>query len=97
MTDDIPPTTLSGSHTTTSSSDVRITDKLNMHLNTPTPTAVSFHNNTVNQDRPPSLSDVPTLQIWKAVTHADSNGTRVPTIIKKVMFRYISGDPMYLI
>ena len=44
---------------------------------------------------PLSISDVPTLQVGQAVTRIDSNGTRVPAIISKVIIWFISGDPVY--
>ena len=63
------PTTPSGSCTTTSSSDVCITDKMNTRTTNSPPTAVSFPTHTPNQDTPPSIYPVPTLQVRKYVTH----------------------------
>ena len=85
MADVVPPPTPCGLLTTTSSSDVRITDKTNMHLPNFLPTAVSFPTQTEKQDTPPSLSAVTTLQVGQSVTHIESDGTWVPTITKKVM------------
>ena len=95
MADVLPPPTPGGSRTTTYTPGVCITEKINMHpINFP-PTAVSFTTNTAKQYKPPSLSPVPTLQVGKYVTHVDSNGTRIPSIITKVMVCAISGDPVY--
>ena len=68
-----------------------------MHLMNYPPTAVYFPTQKVKQDKPPSLSILPNLQFVKSVTHVDSNGTWVPSIITQVMVFAISGDPMYLI
>ena len=97
LDDVVPPPTPGGYLTTTSYSDVCITDKINMHLTNYPPTAVYFPTQTVKQDKPPSLSIFPNLQFVKSVTHVDSNGTWVPSIITQVMVFAISGDPMYLI
>ena len=68
-----------------------------MHLPNYPPTAVYFPTQKLKQDKPPSLSIFPNLQFVKSVTHVDSNGTWVPSIITQVMVFSISGDPMYLI
>ena len=94
MVDDVPPTILGGYLTKTSSYDACITDKLNMHPALFSPTDVSFPTNTANQDKPPPLSYVPTLQVGQAVTHIDTIGTGVPAIITKVIIFSISGGPM---
>ena len=94
MTETVPLPTPDGSCTTTSYSDVRITDKLYMQPEIFPPNSVSFTTKTNNQDKPPSLSAIPTIQVPKSVTHIDSNITRVPEIITKVMICSISGDPM---
>ena len=65
----VPPPTSGGSRTTTSSYDVRITDKINMHPKNPPPTSVYFPTQTANQEKPPSLSIVATLQFSQDVTH----------------------------
>ena len=76
---------------------VRITDKFYLHPTKFTPTAVSFLIQTPKQDKTPSLSPVPILQVSQSVTNVDSNGTRIPAIITKIVIFTISGDPMYLI
>ena len=58
---------------------------------------IYFPTNTVKQDKPPSLSVFPAIQVEPSVTHTDSNGTRVPEIMTNFMIFSISGDPMYLI
>ena len=63
MDDVVPPPTPGDYLTTTSYSDFYITDKINMHLNNYPPTAVYFPTQTKKQDKPRSLSAVPTLQI----------------------------------
>ena len=75
MVDAVPAPTIAGSRTTTSSSDIRITDKMNMHPTHFTPTDVSSPTQEANQDKPPSRSDVPTIQVGQDVTHIESNGT----------------------
>ena len=78
MTDIVPPTNPGGPCTITFSSGVCITDKRTMNLNNPPPAVVSITTQKVNQDKPPSLYPVTTLQVGQAVTHVDSNGTQVP-------------------
>ena len=68
-----------------------------MHSNKFFRTDVSFPTQTAKQDKPPSLSDVTTLQVGKAVTHIDSTGTWVPAVINNFIICTIYGDPMYLI
>ena len=97
MDDAVTPPTPGGYRTPTSSYDVHITDKLNMHPKIPSSTDVSFPTKTLKQDKLPSLSAVPNLQVMQAVTHIDSHRTQVTTVITKVMIFSISGDPMYLI
>ena len=80
--------------TTTSSSDVRIIDNMNMHRPNSPPTAVYFPTQTTKQDKSRSLSAVSTLQIGQYVTYIGSNGTWFPEIITKVMICTISGDPI---
>ena len=84
MADVVPPPTPGDYLTTKPSSDVRITDKINMHPTNFPPTAVSLPTQTSKQYKPLSLSSVTTLQVGKAVTYIDSNGTQVPEIITKV-------------
>ena len=95
MYDVVPIPTPGGSHTMTSLYGVRITDKFYLHPTKFTPTAVSFLIQTPKQDKTPSLSPVPILQVSQSVTNVDSNGTRIPSIITKVMVCAISGDPVY--
>ena len=95
MADDVLPPTPSGSRTTTFYSDLLIKYKINMHPTIFTPTAVSFPNKTTNQDKQPSLSDMPSIQVGQAITRIDSNGTRVPDIITKVIIGSISGESMH--
>ena len=97
MSGAIFPLTPGVSCTKTSSYDDHITDKINMHPEIFPPTAICIATNTTNQDKSPSLSDIPDLQVGQDVTYIDSNGTRAPKIITKVMICSISGDPMYLI
>ena len=97
MADDVLPPTPSGSRTTTFYSDLLIKYKINMHPTIFTPTAVSFPNKTTNQDKQPSLSDMPSIQVGQAITRIDSNGTCVPDIITKVIIGSISGESMHLI
>ena len=52
----VPPPNPSGSCTTTSSSDVRITYKMNTHLDSFPPDAVSFPTSRKKKYPPPSLS-----------------------------------------
>ena len=59
--DTIPSQTSSGYHTTISSSDVRIRDKMNMNKTMFLPTCVCFTINKDNQDKMPYLSAVPTV------------------------------------
>ena len=92
----LPPTP-GGSHTTTSSYIVHITDKMNMHTMNLPPTSISFTTQTAKQDKSPSLYLITTLQVGQVVTHIDSNGTRVPEISTKFIICTISGNPMYLI
>ena len=97
MVDTVPPTTPGTYCTTTSSHDACITEKLNMHPEIYLSTSVSFPTNIVNKYKPPSLSEIPTLQVGQYVTHIDSNLTRLPSIITKVMIFSVSGGSMYLI
>ena len=97
MADSVPPPTMGGSLTTTSSSDVYNIDKMNMHPSIFPPNAVYFTTNTTNQDKLPYLFAATTLQVGQAVTHIDSNRTCVPEIITKIMIWSISGDPMLLV
>ena len=97
LADTISPPTLGGSRTTTSSSDVCITDNMSMHTKNYPPTAVSFTTQTPKQDKPPYLYPITTIQVGQSVTNIDSNGSWVPAIITKVVICTISGDPMYLI
>ena len=97
MVDDVPPTILGGYLTKTSSYDACITDKLNMHQDIYLQTSVYFPNKILNQYKPPSLSEIPTLQVGQYVTHIDSNWTQVLSIITKVMIFSVSGGSMYLI
>ena len=96
LTDVVPPPTPGGSSTTTSSSDLRIVYNTPMNLMNSPPTAVSSPTQTYKQDKPPSLSPVPTLQVGQAANHVDSNENLVPAIITKVMICTIFGEPMYL-
>ena len=57
----ILPPNPGGYCTTTSYSDVCIADNMNMHLTNFLPNAVSFPTQTSNKDKPPTLSNVPTL------------------------------------
>ena len=61
------------------------------------PTDVYFPTQTSKQEKPPSLSAVPTIQFGQAVTNIDSIVSWVQEIITKVIVFAISGDPMYLI
>ena len=97
MYDNLPLPDPGGSCTTKSSSDVRITYKLNIHLETFPPTTYSIPTKTTNQYRPPSLSAILTHQVGQVVTHIDSNGTCVTAMIAKVMMCSISSDPISLI
>ena len=71
MVDTVPPTTPGSYRTTTSSYDACITENLNMHPDIYLSTGVSFPTNIVNQYKPPSLSEIPTLQVGQYVTHID--------------------------
>ena len=93
----VPPIPPGGSRNTASPFNVRITNKMKIYPTNFPPTAISFPNHKAKQDKPPSLSAVPTLQVGQAVTHIDSNVTRVPEMITKVMICTVSGDTMYLI
>ena len=97
LADVLPPPTPGNSCITISSSDVRISEKLNMNLTNLPPTAVFFPTKTPNQDKPSSISTITTLQVGQSINHVESNGTRFPAIITKVMICTIYGDPMYLI
>ena len=97
LADVVPPPTSCGYRTTTSSYGVHIEDKMNMNQENFPPNTVPFPTQKANQDKPPSLYTVPNLQVGQSVTHVDSNGTRVPEIITKVMICTISGDSIYLI
>ena len=74
MTDTVPPPNLGGSHNTTSYSGFHSIDKMNMHMNMFTPSAVCFMIKTSKQYKLHSISSVPTLQVGEAVTHIDFNG-----------------------
>ena len=50
-----------------------------------------------NQDKPPYLFTLPTLQVGETRTHIYYNSSGVPYIITKVTIWLISDDPMYLI
>ena len=71
MYDAVPPTTPGGSRTTISYYDVRITYKLNIHPDIYSPAAIYFTTKTANQDKPPSLSPVPTLQAGQDLNHIE--------------------------
>ena len=85
MDDIVLPPNPGGSRTTTFSSDVHIIENINTHPTNLPPTAVSFTTQTAKQDKTPSLSPVPTIQVGQDITHIDSNGTRFPATITKVM------------
>ena len=69
MTDTVPPPTLGGSRTTTFSSDIYITENMNMQPAVFSPYYVCFVTKIANKDNPPSLSFVPTLQVGQALTN----------------------------
>ena len=49
-------------------------------------TAVYFTSKTAKKEKTLSLSAVPTIQVGQAVTHIDSNRTRIPALINKLWY-----------
>ena len=95
---DVVPHPNSGYYiTTTSSSDVCITDNINMQQTNFPPNAVYFPTQILKKEKLPSIFSIHNFQVRQSVTHIDSNGNRVPKIIAKVMIFIISVDPIYLI
>ena len=78
ITDAVPPPNPGDSITMSSSSDIRIKEKINMHLAIFTPSAVYFTTNTDKQETLTTTSPVPTPQAGQSVTHIDSNIYRFP-------------------
>ena len=77
MADIVTPPTPGGSSTTISSSDVLITDNMNMNPAMFTPYDICFVTNMYKQYTHPSLSYVPTLQVVQDVTNIDTNSSYV--------------------
>ena len=84
MADNVTPPASDVSRTKTSSSGVRITEKMNINTTMFFPSGVCFATKTTKQDKTPYLSAISTLQVGQAVTHIDSNGSCLQATIAKV-------------